>query len=325
MRGINFKRMFAVFGFLAGGLIAGWFLRRRRFAWTGRLSVFLIWLLLFLLGLEAGGNRMVMQSLPSLGLEALGVAVACAAGSCVMALLLWTFVRKRCASDDRKGMHGESGSGKSTAGSEGGTGLRAVADSIVIVAFFAAGILCGLYGLLPFDVTETGIAVYALYALIFVVGFSIGNSPDVIGSFRRLSPGLALLPLCTVIGTLAASALMGLLLPHRSVQETMAVGSGFAYYSLSSIIITEYKGAELGTVALVANIVREFITLLAAPLLARWFGPLAPIAAGGATTADVTLPIITNTCGERYAVLSIYHGFVVDFSVPFLVTFFCVL
>ena len=268
---------------------------------------------------------MVMQSLPSLGLEALGVAVACAAGSCVMALLLWTFVRKRGAPDDRKGMHGESGSGKSTAVSDGGTGLRAVADSIVIVAFFAAGILCGLYGLLPFDVTETGIAVYALYALIFVVGFSIGNSPDVIGSFRRLSPGLALLPLCTVIGTLTASALMGLLLPHRSVQETMAVGSGFAYYSLSSIIITEYKGAELGTVALVANIVREFITLLAAPLLARWFGPLAPIAAGGATTADVTLPIITNTCGERYAVLSIYHGFVVDFSVPFLVTFFCVL
>ena len=315
--------MFAVFGFLAGGLIAGWCLRCRRFAWTGRLSVFLIWLLLFLLGLEAGGNRMVMQSLPSLGLEALGVAVVCAAGSCVMALLLWTFVRKRGA-PDRKSTQEESGSWKDGAVKNGG-GLRAVADSIVIVAFFAAGILCGLYGLLPFDVTETGIAVYALYALIFVVGFSIGNSPDVIGSFRRLSPGLALLPLCTVIGTLAASALMGLLLPHRSVQETMAVGSGFAYYSLSSIIITEYEGAELGTVALVANIVREFITLLAAPLLARWFGPLAPIAAGGATTADVTLPIITNTCGERYAVLSIYHGFVVDFSVPFLVTFFCVL
>lgn len=315
--------MFAVFGFLAGGLIAGWCLRCRRFAWTGRLSVFLIWLLLFLLGLEAGGNRMVMQSLPSLGLEAFGVAVACAAGSCAAAWLLWMLIRKRGA-PDRKSTQEESGSWKDGA-VKNGTGLRAVADSIVIVAFFAAGILCGLYGLLPFDVTETGIAVYALYALIFVVGFSIGNSPDVIGSFRRLSPGLALLPLCTVIGTLAASALMGLLLPHRSVQETMAVGSGFAYYSLSSIIITEYKGAELGTVALVANIVREFITLLAAPLLARWFGPLAPIAAGGATTADVTLPIITNTCGERYAVLSIYHGFVVDFSVPFLVTFFCVL
>lgn len=198
-------------------------------------------------------------------------------------------------------------------------------DSLIILAFFAVGVVLGVSGVLPFDISQTDIAMYALYALIFAVGFSIGNNPDILSSFRRLNPSLALLPLCTILGTLAASALLGLLLPHRSVPETMAVGSGFAYYSLSSIIITEYKGAELGTVALVANIVREFITLLAAPLLARWFGPLAPIAAGGATTADVTLPIITNTCGERYAVLSIYHGFVVDFSVPFLVTFFCVL
>ena len=103
----------------------------------------------------------------------------------------------------------------------------------------------------------------------------------------------------------------------------MAVGSGFAYYSLSSVIITEYKGAELGTVALIANIVREFLTLVAAPLLVRWFGTLAPMAAGGATTADVTLPVITRYSGEKYSVLSIYHGFVVDFTVPFLVTFFC--
>ncbi len=131
---------------------------------------------------------MVMQSLPSLGLEALGVAVVCAAGSCAAVWLLWMLIRKRGA-PDRKSTQEESGSWKDGAVKNGG-GLRAVADSIVIVAFFAAGILCGLYGLLPFD---------------------------------------------------------------------------------------------------------------------------------------VTLPIITNTCGERYAVLSIYHGFVVDFSVPFLVTFFCVL
>ena len=39
-------------------------------------------------------------------------------------------------------------------------------------------------------------------------------------------------------------------------------GSGFGYYSLSSIFITEYKGAELGTIALLSNISREIITLL---------------------------------------------------------------
>ena len=196
-------------------------------------------------------------------------------------------------------------------------------DSLIILTFFAVGVVLGVTGVLPFDISQTDIAMYALYALIFVVGFSIGNNPDIVSSFRKLNPSLALLPLCTVLGTLAASALLGLILPQRSVTETMAVGSGFAYYSLSSVIISEYKGAELGTVALIANIVREFLTLVAAPLLVRWFGTLAPMAAGGATTADVTLPVITRYSGEKYSVLSIYHGFVVDFTVPFLVTFFC--
>lgn len=75
--------------------------------------------------------------------------------------------------------------------------------------------------------------------------------------------------------------------------------------------------------ALLANISRELITLLCAPLLARWFGRLAPISAGGATTMDTTLPIITRVSGSRYVILSVFHGFTVDFSVPFLVTFFC--
>ena len=131
------------------------------------------------------------------------------------------------------------------------------------------------------------------------------------------------LPIMTIIGTLSATALVSLLLPHRSTPECMAVGAGFGYYSLSSIFITEYKGPELGTIALLSNILREIITLLCAPLLVRWFGNLAPISAGGATTADTTLPVITQCAGQQFAVVSIFHGFVTDFSVPFLVTFFC--
>ena len=125
------------------------------------------------------------------------------------------------------------------------------------------------------------------------------------------------------LAKLAGSAAVSLILTHRSITDCLAVGSGFGYYSLSSIFITEYKGAELGTIALLANISREILTLLAAPLLVRWFGNLAPISAGGATTMDTTLPIITRTAGQQFVVVSSFHGFVVDFSVPFLVTLFC--
>ena len=79
----------------------------------------------------------------------------------------------------------------------------------------------------------------------------------------------------------------------------------------------------LATVALLCNILRELFTLLAAPMVARCFGPLAAVSIGGATTFDTTLPIITRAAGRPYAVVSIFHGCALDFSVPFLVTLFC--
>ena len=189
--------------------------------------------------------------------------------------------------------------------------------SLIIVGFFVLGTLCGAFHLIPFDVAQSNISFYALCALMFSVGLSIGNDPQTLRNFRSLNPRLIFL------GTISAAALVSLILPHRSAADCMAVGSGFGYYSLSSIFITQYKGPELGTIALLSNITREIITLLCAPLLVRWFGNLAPISAGGATTMDTTLPIITRYAGQQFVVVSIFHGFVTDFSVPFLVTFFC--
>lgn len=195
--------------------------------------------------------------------------------------------------------------------------------SLIIVGFFALGVLCGMYRLIPYDFTQGNLSFYALCALMFSVGISVGNDPQTLRNFRSLNPRLVFLPVMTILGTLAGCAVVSLFFSHRSVADCMAVGSGFGYYSLSSIFITEYKGPELGTIALLSNITREIITLLFAPLLVRWFGNLAPISAGGATTMDTTLPIITRYSGQSFVVVSIFHGFVVDFSVPFLVTLFC--
>lgn len=195
--------------------------------------------------------------------------------------------------------------------------------SLIILLFFLIGIGCGYFNILPASAGEEDISFYALCALLFFVGYSIGSDAGIISKFKQLNPGLAFLPLMTFVGTLSGCLVAALFLHHRSIADCMAVGSGFGYYSLSSIFITQYKGAELGTIALMANVVRELITLLGAPFLVRWFGKLAPISAGGATTMDTTLPIITQTSGKEMVPVSIYHGFVMDFSVPFVVTFFC--
>lgn len=195
--------------------------------------------------------------------------------------------------------------------------------SLIIVGFFVLGILVGLSHFVPQVFLDSDVSYYALCALMFCVGISIGCDTSVLKKFKQVNPRLMLLPFVTILGTLAGSAAVSLVLGHRQLSDCLAIGSGFGYYSLSSIFITEYRGAELGTIALLANIFREILTLLCAPLLAKYFGKLAPISVGGATSMDTTLPIITRACGQEYVILSIFHGFCVDFSVPFLVTFFC--
>lgn len=197
--------------------------------------------------------------------------------------------------------------------------------SLVITAFFAVGVACGLLHIIPDGFINGRTSFYVLCALMFSVGMSIGCDSATLRSFRQLNPRLALLPFVTIAGTLAGAMASSVVLPHRELSDCLAVGSGMGYYSLSSIFITEYRGAELGTVAILANIFRELAALLLAPFLARRFGKLAPISVGGATTMDTTLPVITRSVGPEYVVVSVFHGFVTDFSVPFLVTFFCTL
>lgn len=203
--------------------------------------------------------------------------------------------------------------------------------SLIVVGFFALGCLLGWSDWLPDVVIENDITVYVLYLLMFQVGLSIGSDKklkDILGSIR---PKLLLVPLATIAGTLVFSALVGLLLTQWSVFDCLAVGSGFAYYSLSSILITQLKepflgvqlATELGTIALMANIMREIMALLGAPLFVKYFGRLSPICAGGATTMDTTLPVITRYSGKDLVFISIFHGIIVDFTVPFFVSFFC--
>ena len=195
--------------------------------------------------------------------------------------------------------------------------------SVLIVAFFLAGVLLGRLADVPAFLRAEEPTLYALYALMFLVGISIGSDDKAWRALRRQGWRILLVPAGTWAGTLLGAGLASLALPERSLTDCLAVGAGFGYYSLSAVFITQYKGAELGTIALVANIARELLALLGAPLLARWFGRLAPISAGGATTADTTLPVITKYCGNEFVAISVVHGVLVDLSVPFLVTFFC--
>ena len=284
--------MLAIFAVIIGGIVTGRLLVGWRLAFVQRLITFIIWALLFLLGVEVGSDPAVVGSLATLGAAAFAIFALSVAGSVFAAWLLWRRIRGRAVSADEGGDADEAPVSAWTA----------LKGSLVIVAFFVAGCVAGLFA--PFDMTGSRMSAYVLYALMFCVGVTLGNDRTLAERVRRLDPRLALLPVATAVGTLA-------------------VGAGFGYYSLSSIFIADLRGPELATIALLCNVMREIFTLLAAPLVARWCGPLAAVSIGGATTFDTTLPVITQAAGRPYAVVSIFHGCALDFSVPFLVTFFC--
>ena len=201
--------------------------------------------------------------------------------------------------------------------------------SIIVLLFFFAGSILGTLHIIPFDVHH--LSMYILYALMLQVGLSIGSNKNLREIVKSIRPKMLIIPMGTIVGTLVFSATASLLLSQWSVFDCMAVGSGFAYYSLSSILITQFKtpsiglqlATELGTIALLANIFREMMALLGTPLIQKYFGRLAPISAAGVNSMDVVLPVITRYSGKEMIPIAIVHGILIDMSVPFFVSLFC--
>jgi len=87
--------MFIVIAFMMGGIGVGYLLRQHKLRFIHRIILMLIWLLLFLLGLEVGANKTVIQQFGNLGFEAFLLAFAGTLGSVVFAGLLWRLVRTK--------------------------------------------------------------------------------------------------------------------------------------------------------------------------------------------------------------------------------------
>ena len=87
--------MFIVIGIMFAGIGIGYLLRRQSLPWINKTITVLIWLLLFLLGLEVGYHEEIIRSLPTLGVEAFAIAIVCTLSSCIAAWSLWKSVNKR--------------------------------------------------------------------------------------------------------------------------------------------------------------------------------------------------------------------------------------
>ena len=86
--------MFIAIGFMLIGVLIGFLSRKKSFKNISKLITGLIWLLLFILGVEVGGNSQIVSGLPVIGVEALIITAAAVIGSAVAAFFLWKRIAK---------------------------------------------------------------------------------------------------------------------------------------------------------------------------------------------------------------------------------------
>lgn len=75
-------------------MLLGYLLRNKRLNRIHKVITVLIWLLLFLLGIDVGGNEAIMRGLHTIGLEAFILTFAAVAGSILASWGLWYLLQK---------------------------------------------------------------------------------------------------------------------------------------------------------------------------------------------------------------------------------------
>ena len=258
---------------MAAGMVLGRFLRIKGLQ---KPIIAVTWLLLLFLGLETGSDREVIGALPSIGLASAALSIGGVAGSCILAWLLWKYMGGKVGEAVPEAGQGarETGAGgdlQAVSGLDMGTGRRisvwsGMGGSLVILGFFTLGIILGLAGLPAGQSIVHKLSFWSLCILMAMVGMSVGGNPELVSSIRSMNPRIALLPVATILGTYAGCIIVNLFLGH-SIADVLAIGSGFGYYSLSSVLISSSRGPHLGSIALISNIIREVFTLLCAPVL----------------------------------------------------------
>ena len=67
--------MFTIIGIMLTGMLVGYLLRSKRLLWIHKVITLLIWLLLFLLGIDVGGNETIKSTMS--GKRVLGDTLSC--------------------------------------------------------------------------------------------------------------------------------------------------------------------------------------------------------------------------------------------------------
>ncbi|KYN64858.1 hypothetical protein IU46_006770 [Pantoea agglomerans] len=196
--------------------------------------------------------------------------------------------------------------------------LHMALDSLKLCGVVVIGFLLGLtqWPLLQHASTASE---YALIFLLFLVGIQLRGSGMTLRQIILNRRGLLVASVVLVsalIGGMIAALLLGV-----PLKTGLALASGFGWYSLSGILMTEAFGPVIGSAAFFNDLIRELVAIMLIPAL---IGRHRSSALGlcGATSMDFTLPVLQRTGGNEIVPAAIVHGFVMSLLAPILIALF---
>lgn len=160
----------------------------------------------------------------------------------------------------------------------------------------------------------------ALDVMIFIAGIEIGSNRGILKRICNLHSALLALaiPFAVAFGSICGALLLGHI-AGLSAYDSLLVGGGLGWYSFSSVVISAMYSTEIGTVAFLANMMREISGFFLIPLLVRVHKFLA-LAPSGAATMDSGLPVVIKYTNLHVGMYSFINGLVLTLIVPVLIS-----
>ncbi|WP_440530574.1 lysine exporter LysO family protein, partial [Serratia nevei] len=155
--------------------------------------------------------------------------------------------------------------------------------------------------------------------LLLLVGIQLRNSGMTLRQIVLNRRG-TLVALVVTVASLAGGALAAQLL-GLPVKAGLAMASGFGWYSLSGILITDAYGPVMGSAAFFNDLARELVAIMLIPTLVRRSRSTA-LGLCGATSMDFTLPVLQRSGGLDMVPPAIVHGFLLSLLAPVLIALF---
>ena len=160
----------------------------------------------------------------------------------------------------------------------------------------------------------------ALDVMIFIAGIEIGSNRGILKRICNVHSALLALaiPFAVACGSICGALLLGHI-AGLSAYDSLLVGGGLGWYSFSSVVISAMYSTEIGTVAFLANMMREISGFFLIPLLVRVHKFLA-LAPSGAATMDSGLPVVIKYTNLHVGMYSFINGLVLTLIVPVLIS-----